>query len=237
MSRWKKVAVFLTGLLLLAGCVRTEEFNRQVSEKLPEEVQEVQTAVDLYRAENNDVLPLKPPQGPTLYQKYIVDFSKLEPYLGSVPSNSFQKGGNFVFVVVDPGKKPKVKVMDLRVTEKLRELQGRVNVYREEHGNPPTGKKEGEGLYALDFEKLKTDPVTIPSPYHSQLSLPLLVDRKGVVHVDYRMDVVRMMEESGKEPGKGEDLRRLLVRDSLIVPAYSPRMELKKGDPVLKMEE
>lgn len=235
MNRWMWATVFL-GVLLLSGCAQTKEFKQRITEDLPHDVQKVQTAVDQYRKENNGVLPLKPPQGSTLYQKYIVDFSKLEPYLGSIPSNSYQKGGNYVFVVVDPGEQPKVKVMDLRVTERLRELQGRVNAYNMEQGHFPLGKKEGKGLYALNFDKLDTEPVTIPSPYNSQLSLPLLIDKKGTLYVDYRMDLVQILEETKKKPEKNMDTRQLLYRDSLFAPAYSPPMHLKDGDPVLYRE-
>lgn len=237
MNRWKPASAFLlAALILLTGCVRTEEFDQRVAEDLPREVHQMQSAVDQYRKENNNVLPLKSPQGPGLYQKYILDFSKLDAYLSSVPSNSFQKGGSFVFVAVDPGKDPQVRVMDLRVTEKLRELQGRVNAYKEKHGKMPKGKREGDGIYALDFKALNIDPITIPSPYHSQLSLPLVLNSQGVVYVDYRMDVMRILEESGEKPAKEQDLREILYRDSLFVPAHSLPMRLMNGDPVLIKE-
>lgn len=237
MNRWKSASAFLlAALILLTGCVRTEKFDQRIAEDLPREVNQVQTAVDKYRKENNNVLPLKSPQGPGLYQKYVLDFSKMGSYLPSVPSNSFQKGGSFVFVAVDPGKDPQVRVMDLRVTERLRELQGRVNAYKDKHGMLPKEKKEGDGIYALNFKALKLDPITIPSPYHSQLSLPLVLNNEGVVYVDYRMDVMRTLEASDKKPAKGQDLREFLYRDSLFVPAHSLPMRLEDGDPVLVKE-
>lgn len=236
MKPWNIAVLLTVTLVLVSGCVRTEEFNQRIAEDLPQEVQEVQNAVDMYRKEHNNVLPLKPPQGDTLYQKYILDLAKLEPYLSGAPSNSFQKGGNFVFVAVDPGDKPKVKVMDLRVTETLRKLQTRVQGYRDDHGTWPAGEKVGEGIYRLDFKKLDAEPVTIPSPYHSELSLPLLIDSDGTLHVDYRMDVVQILETLEKKPDSKADLRKVLYADSLFVPAYSPPMHLEDGDPVLSKE-
>lgn len=85
--RWKWVSAgLLAVLILLTGCMRTDEFDQKIAEDLPREVQEVQVALDQYRKEHNNVLPLKPPQGPTLYQKYILDFSKMSAYLPSTPS-------------------------------------------------------------------------------------------------------------------------------------------------------
>ncbi len=237
MNRWKLTSAWLVAvLILLTGCMRTDEFDQRIAKDLPREVKEVQMAVDQYRKEHNNVLPLKPPQGPTLYQKYILDFSKMSSYLSYIPSNSFQKGGHFVFVVVDPGKNPEVRVLDLRVTEKLRELQGRVDVYKERHGKLPKGSQQGEGIYDVDYRELKTDPVTLPSPYHSELTLSPVLNSKGTVYLDYRKDVMRLLEESDQKPDKGQDLREILYRDSLFVPAHSLPMEWKNGDPVLKEE-
>lgn len=238
MNRWKRVSVWLLAvLILLTGCMRTDEFDQRIAEDLPREVQEVQVAVDQYRKEHNNVLPLKPPQGPTLYQKYILDFSKMSSYLPGTPSNSFQKGGHFVFVVVDPGaKKPQVRVLDLRVTEKLRELQGRVDVYKERHGKLPKGPRQGEGIYDVDYEALKMDRVTLPSPYHSELTLSPVLDSKGTVYVDYRKDVMRLLEESDSKPAKGQDLREILYKDSLFVPAHSLPMKWENGEPVMEEE-
>ncbi|MFC4078101.1 hypothetical protein [Salinithrix halophila] len=227
------IASLVLTVLLTAACVRTEEFSQRVAEELPEEVNRVQTALDEYM-KTTQVLPIKPPQGRSLYQKYIIDFSKLESQLSEPPANSFENGGHFVFVIADPGKKPEVRVMDLRVTEEVGKLQTRVDAHKREEGKLPKGAREGADLYALDFKVLGVDPVTIPSPYNSQVSLPILIDNQGQLFVDYRVDVVQVLEEKKGEPDKDQDLRELLWKDSLFVPAYSPPMTYKKGDPVFK---
>ncbi|SDW58641.1 hypothetical protein SAMN05444487_104192 [Marininema mesophilum] len=229
------VAGLLLILLLVTGCVRTDEFNERTAKNLPQEVQQVQTAIDEY-VKGTPVLPLKSAQGPSLYQKYLIDFDKLKGYLADSPSNSFEKGGRYVFVIADPGKRPKVRVMDLRVTDKIRDLQVKVNAYKDREKKLPFGKKEGGGFYSLDFKSLDADPLLIPSPYHSQIKLPIILDKKGQLFIDYRSEVMQALENEKKKPSIHKDLRELLWKDSLFVPAYSPKMINKGKDPVFQPE-
>ncbi|MDR6224512.1 hypothetical protein [Desmospora profundinema] len=237
MIRLKVTALALAAVLIATGCqVRTQEFNQRVMQDLPQEVQQVQSALDRYM-EQTPVLPIKSAQG-HLYEKYVLDLNQLDPYLGSRPSNSYEKGGHFVFVVADPGtgEDHQVRAMDLRVTEKMRDLKRRVDRHQQSTGKWPRGHREGEGVYQLDFEKLGIDPVTIPSPYSAQWSLPVLIDGDGVLFLDYRAEVVRVMEEQKDKLSDRQDLRELLWKDSLFVPAYSPPMEIRGDDPVLLSE-
>ena len=105
MNRWKLTSAWLVAvLILLTGCMRTDEFDQRIAKDLPREVKEVQMAVDQYRKEHNNVLPLKPPQGPTLYQKYILDFSKMSSYLSIFRPTPSKKGAILYLLWWIPGK-------------------------------------------------------------------------------------------------------------------------------------
>lgn len=222
-------------ILLVTGCVRTQEFNDRTAQSLPQEVQMVQTALNEYM-KGTPLLPLKAAQGNSLYQKYLIDFDQLKGYLAEAPSNSFEKGGRYVFVIADPGKKPKVRAMDLRITDQIRDLQTRVNAYKEREHHLPKGEIIEGGYYALDFKALNTEGLQIPSPYHSQIKLPVIIDKKGELFLDYRLEVMQALEKEKKQPSSQVDLRELLWKDSLFVPVLSPGMVLKDGDPVLQAE-
>ena len=49
-----------------------------------------------------------------------------------------------------------------------------------------------------------------------------MLNSKGTVYLDYRKDVMRLLEESDQKPDKGQDLREILYRDSLFVPRPLP---------------
>lgn len=232
-----KVMMLLTITLIAAGCnMRTQEFNQRVMQDLPQEVQQVQTALDQYM-EQTPVLPIKSSQGASFYEMYVLDLQKLDAYLSARPSNSFEKGGNFVFVVANPGegKDYQVRVLDLRVTEKLRDLNHRVDHYQRSQGEWPLGEREQRGYYRLDFEKLGIDPVTLPSPFSNQ-NLPILITSDGELFLDYRAEVMQQLEKQEKEAAEKTDLREWLWKDSVYVPAYSPLIEEKDGEPVLRNE-
>ncbi|OYD09725.1 hypothetical protein [Paludifilum halophilum] len=236
MVRVKQAVVLCLIVLLAAGCVRTEEFNRQVEKDLPQDIQRVQTALDEYM-KHTPVLPIKEaPAGVHLYQKYVVDFSKMQSVIDSPPATSFGKGGHYIYVIVNPGKEPEVRVMDLRLIEKVRDLQSRVDAYRREQADVPKDKKEGPNLYSLDFKALGEEPWTIPSPYSSRMDLPILVDEKGKVYLDYRKDVMQKLEQAEEKPPESKDLRRLLYKDSIFVPVFSPPIRLEDGDPVFRAD-
>jgi hypothetical protein len=52
------------------------------------------------------------------------------------------------------------------------------------------------------------------------------------VYVDYRSDAMQMLQSSKEKPADGSDLRLWMAKQSLFVPAFSPPMQLQKGDPV-----
>jgi hypothetical protein len=224
-------------LLLAAGCMYPEE-RRLQTDRLPEHVAMVQSAADQYW-EQNRRFPIKEDPGrakASPYEKYVVDFSKLEGYIGQIPPSAFEMGGHFLYVLVVSENKMQVRLVDLRVADRLRDLQVAVDAFRDKKKRLPTAASAGEGFYAVDFQAMGLEEERIPSPYTAGLSLPLVMDRQGRLYVDYRPEILRLLQEGKRKRDEAGDLREWLIRDSIFVPARSPAMRLKDGEPVLVEE-
>ncbi|MBN2909688.1 hypothetical protein JQC72_09125 [Polycladomyces sp. WAk] len=234
MKRWIGWIAVLLGFLIMTGCMYPQHLRQDIAH-LPQHVATVQSAVDAYRKNEGNRLPIKEsaPQAPFLYGKYMIDFSKLQGYISQIPPSAFEQGGDFIYVLTVVDKRLTVRLYDLRVTEKLREFQPAIQVYHEKNGKWPFAASVGNGFYTIDYRVLRTDPVTIPSPYHPQLQLPLLIDDKGRLYVDYRMDVMQYLQQSSKRLPEGTDMVGWLEKQSLFLPAHTPPMRLVKGEPVL----
>ncbi|SEN27681.1 hypothetical protein [Lihuaxuella thermophila] len=226
----KGICLFLL-MGLLAGCLYPQE-RRQQLDQLPQHIMRVQSAVEAYHKENK-VLPYKYTEDEyKLTTKYLVNFQDLQSYLGNMPPSSFEQGGNFLYVLINVEKKPTVRLFDLRVNDEIGKVQQAVDRYRQEHGKVPGNGEVGAGFYSIDFHQLGMDAVTIPSPYSAETDLPLLVDGKGKVYVDYRMEAMKMIQQAKKKPEAGQDLRIWLAEGSFYVPAFSPPMKYEQGEPV-----
>jgi hypothetical protein len=235
MKRWIGWISVFVSFLMMTGCMYPQNLRQDVAH-LPQHVSTVQAAVDAFRKNERNRLPIKEsaPQAPFLYGKYIIDFSKLQGYISQIPPSAFEEGGDFLYVLTVVDKQLAVRLYDLRVTEKLRELQPAIQVYHEKNGKWPFASPVGNGFYTIDYRVLQMDPVMIPSPYHHHLQLPLLIDDKGRLYVDYRMDVMQYMQQSSKRLPEGTDMVGWLEKQSLFLPAHTPPMRLKKGEPVLE---
>ncbi|MBA4495612.1 DUF3939 domain-containing protein [Paenactinomyces guangxiensis] len=230
-----KRLIALMGLVLmmglLSGCLYPQE-RRQHAEQLPQHIMNVQAAVDAYFKEHKE-LPYKYTENEhKLTTKYLVNFKTLQGYLNDIPPTAFEKGGNFLYVLINVEKKPTVRVYDLRVDGEISKVQPYVNRYVEEKGQIPRLDQVASGYYTINFDQLGVDPVTIPSPYSTDTQLPLLVDSQGKVYVDYRTEVMKKIQGSQKKPEAGQDVREWLAQDSFFVPAFSPAMKMEEGDPV-----
>jgi hypothetical protein len=223
---------FFLAMLVLSGCMYPQNELQQI-DQLPLHIAQVQSAVEAYQHQFK-FLPYKYEEDEYKFTtKYLVNFQELAKAGGQIPPTAFEKGGTFIYVLTDVETKPQVKVFDLRVNDKVSEIQPYVLTYLKEHGKLPAKEKVADGYYSIDYEKLGIDPVTIPSPYHSDLQLPLIIDEKGRVYVDYRMDAMRMIQESKQKPSGKEDLRYWMSRHSYFVPAFSPPMVYRNQEPVL----
>lgn len=239
MRTYRCIIILMTIVVLLTtGCLYPEERLTGGMEALPTHVENVQAAVDRY-VEKQSVLPIKTTDENTpLYQKYVIDFQRLIPvYISDPPPSSFEKGGSFMYVLVDVEKNPTVKLFDLRVSDVIRTVQQEVNAFTEKHGRNPRGMEIAPGVFELNEELLSHADTKVPSPYSPELKLPLVMDAKGTVYVDYRMELMRMIQEKGEPPSPTGDIRRLLVESSLFVPAHSLPYKYENGEVVFAVDE
>ncbi|WML59924.1 hypothetical protein [Neobacillus sp. PS2-9] len=204
---------------LLSGCMYPKEELTQNQIPYKDQVQAVQTAVDDFKRDNSGILPIKTKEAETpIYQKYPIEFKKISPkYIANPPGNAYENGGIFQYVLVDVETNPTVKLLDLRMTETIRELKLRIKT----KGYPPYKTQIAKNVFSLDYKKLgyETAPFVV-SPYTNQ-NLSLVITGSAEVYVDYRPDLYQKLKNSDIVVKPGEDIRSILVKDSMFVPAYS----------------
>lgn len=219
-------------LLTLTGCMYPEE--KLVENQVPykDQLDSVQSAVDQYKEANGGLLPIKTKDAETpIYQKYPIDFKKIAPrYIAEPPGNAYENGGLFQYVLVDAETDPTVKLLDLRMADTIREIKMRINA----NGYPPFKEQIADNVYTLDFKKIgyKEEPVIV-SPFTNQ-NLHFIISTDGEIYLDYRSDLYQAMKSSEKELKEGEDIRDILVDNSMFVPAYSLpyTIDKKTNEPV-----
>lgn len=204
---------------ILSGCLYPKE---RIAQQIPAEtsVQQVQEAVEAYQSENNGLLPIKNKDSEMdQYIKYLIDFTKLVPqYLPEIPANAYEAGGVFQYVIITPETNPTVKIFDMEIAERIREINIRLSMQK----YPPFKEVIHDNVFSLDFNKLgyEQEPVII-SPFSGQ-NLPFIISSDGEIYVDYSADIYQILQEKDVEQvEKYKDLRSLLVEDSIFVPAYS----------------
>jgi hypothetical protein len=120
--------------------------------------------------------------------------------------------------------------MDLAAYQQVGEVQRKVDDYVDSHGGLPSGPEMYPGMWAIDFGKLGASDPGIRSMF-SQQTLPLMVDSRGRVYLDYGADLHTALQKAANPPKAGDDLRRLLVDQSYFVPVKSPVYRLAGGEP------
>jgi hypothetical protein len=210
--------IFLTAFFL-SGCMYPNQERSQNQLPYKDQIQSVQAAVDSYRKDNGGLLPIKTTEANTpTYQKYPIDFKKLTPkYLSEPPGNAFENGGVFQYVIIDEQTNPTVKVFDLRIAETIEEIKMRIKA----NGYPPFKKRLAFNVYSLDFTKIgyEKTPYAV-SPYTGH-NLPFVITGDTEIYVDYSSDLFQALKKQKEIVKPGEDIRPILVRDSMFVPAYS----------------
>ncbi len=236
-NKRNRFVISLSLLVLLTGCMYPEE--RDPGNQIPpgQMVEQVQQAIDRYYEEEH-ILPIQTkPKDTPIFEKYVIQFQKLVPkYLPSPPPNVFEEGGSYYYVLVNAEENPTVKLLDLKVTSRVADVQSRVNVYVRTKGNLPVKEEIGSGYYSIDFDALKLEEQTVKSVYSGEY-LPLIMNRDGQIGVDYRIDLYRLLGQMEQLPEKGTDIRKILVDQSIYVPVKSFPYTIENGEPVLIPEE
>ncbi|MFY0757802.1 hypothetical protein AB1K32_02830 [Metabacillus dongyingensis] len=235
----KKLAPLLLVFLImtmLSGCLYPDQELSQNQVPYEDQIAGVQNTVDRFKEDSGGLLPIKTRDMKTpIYQKYPVDFAQLVPkYMAEPPGTSYDSGGIYLYVLVDVEENPTVKLIDLRISEAIRDLKTRLNVYKASSGGyPPYKEVVAENVFTLDYKKLGYEEAPhAVSPYSGE-TLPFVIDNTGEVYVDYRIDLYKALSEKKNTAAKGEDIRNLLVEDSPFVPAFSlPYTVNEKNEPV-----
>lgn len=219
LSKGILLTAIVTVTVLLSGCMYPGDEKAAKENPYEEQLQSVQKAVESYQNNNGGLLPIKTREQETdLYIKYPVEFSKLAPaYMEKIPSNAYEVGGIYQYVLTDVEENPTVQLVDLRVAERIREL----NLRKQILGKIFFKEEVGEFVFEIDYEKMGYDePIQIPSPY-SDAQLPLVVGGDGNFYIDYSIDLGRIIENEKPDVKPGEDIRHLLSDHYPILPAYS----------------
>lgn len=218
--------------LLLSACGSRTPDEKQASETpYPDQLETVQKAIDRYQEQSGGLLPIKTRDMEIdQYIKYPIEFSKIVPdFTEKIPSNAFESGGIFQYVLTDVEENPTVKLVDLRIAEKLRDI----NLRKFINGRLPFLEAVGDNVYAVDYKQMGfKEPLTVASPY-SESHLPIVVAGDGNFYVDYSIDLNKILMEQKPIVEPGADIRYLLVENSAILPAYSlPYTVNEKNEPI-----
>lgn len=212
--------LFFSVILLLTGCMYSAEEEAQGGLPHPEHLEFIQRAVDTYQADTGGLLPIKTKDLETdRYIKYPIEFSLIVPkYTEKIPASAYEKGGLFQYVLMNVEDNPIVKVVDLRMAERIRELNLRKSI---NNGSVPFHDAVGEGVFEIDYKAMGfKSPLTVRSPY-SDVQLPIVVGGDGQFYVDYSIDLNIILMENNPDVKPGEDIRYLLEDISPVLPAYS----------------
>ncbi|MGO1059979.1 hypothetical protein ACTL32_12665 [Planococcus sp. FY231025] len=235
----KKPAVLLiiaAIAMLLGGCMYPDSERAKNETPYEDQIIAVQNAVNQYRGASGGLLPIKTRDMEVdQFIKYPVDFSKIMPaYMAEMPTNAFEVGGIYQYVLMDVEENPTVKLVDLRIAEAIRS----VNVRKSANGGrAPISEILADNVYKFNHEAMGFDeePVVM-SPYTGR-NLPMVVNGQGEVFVDYSMDLYSALQEYEGTIEPGQDIRFLLYEDNPVVPAYSlPYTVDENNEPVFLTE-
>ncbi|MEH7236596.1 hypothetical protein [Bacillus sp. JJ1562] len=218
-----QLLVIVFSLSLLTGCLYPKEKLAQNQIPYEDQVAAVQRAVDQFKEDSGGLLPIKTRDMETpIYQKYPIDYTRISPkYIAEPPGNAYETGGVYLYVLVNVETNPMVKLLDVRISEKISELNLRVQIYRSSNGYAPFKEQLQTNVFTLDYSKLglKEAPFVV-SPFTGK-NLPLLITNNNEIIVDYRMDLYEYLSKYEHTYKIGDDIRDILVDNSMFVPTNS----------------
>ncbi|MEC1624925.1 hypothetical protein P9D87_19290 [Bacillus mojavensis] len=231
-----KCAMIFVAVIFLSGCLYPHERKSSVqATPYQDQLKLVQSAVDEFQKANGGLLPIQTKDMSTpLYQKYPIDFNRLAPrYMAEPPSTAYESGGNYQYVLVDVEDNPTVKLIDVKMAEKIRDIKLRVQMYRQEHKYPPYQDVLARDLFTLDGKKLgEADSLSVTSPISGN-SLPLMIDGDGEIYADYRTELVSCLKKSKKTFKPGTEIQDMIWEETPFVPAFSVKYTVNdKQEPV-----
>jgi len=222
------------GVLTACGYPQSERAENQVPYE--DQLITVQNAVNQYRNATGGLLPIKTrDMDIDQYIKYPIDFSKIVPaYTAEIPTNAFEMGGIFQYVLVDVEENPTVKLVDLKAADAVRS----VNVRKSANGGKaPIAEILADNVYKFNHKAMGfSEEPTVVSPYSGR-NLPMVITGSGDVYIDYAMDLFTELQEYEGELEPGQDIRFILYEDYPVLPAYSlPYTINEENEPIFLTE-
>lgn len=217
------ISVLLSITVSLSGCLYSDSEEGQSKVNYRESVKRIQSAVDDFQQEEGILPILNADIDTPRYEKFRIDLDLLNKrgYLDDIPATAFEKGGTAYFLILNEESTPTVKVMDVVTVQKVNDVQLQVTRYMSAHGGElPSGEELYPGLYAVDTKKTGTASIKLYSVYSGE-QIPLMLDKKGTVYVDYVFDLMSVINKNGVPQDKNEDLRLILEQASYYVPVKS----------------
>ncbi len=233
MKRIAALSLFIIVTVFLSGCMYPKE--RRLENQVPSSfyLEATQKAVEQFQRDTG-VLPIetKPADTP-VFEKYEINFGRLIPrYLPDAPANAFEKGGIYMYTLLDVETKPTVRLIHLGTVSKVADVQQAVNHYYFQKGQLPIKDKLDSGYYTIDYNLLHMKEPEIASLISNQL-LSLIMNKKGEVGVDYGPDIAALLRSTKAKVPPNTDPRYVMARESLYVPIKSFPYTMKNGDPHL----
>ncbi|MBY7143483.1 hypothetical protein KFZ56_10580 [Virgibacillus sp. NKC19-3] len=231
---YNRVCSILLFVILLSGCLAPQNELAKNQPPNEQQLEQVQHAVETYQ-EETQVLPIKTkPNDTPIFQKYLIDFTALKENnaLSEIPGTAYENGGVYQYTLITPEENPRVKLIDLQITEAIRSVNVQLDIYRDENIYPPFGEEIAEDVYSIDYQKLGFEsPPSVESPYSDE-KLPIIMDVEGNLHVDYRIELKKALNDYDHDYTEGDDIRYILPENTPFVPAYSLPYTIKDGDPI-----
>jgi hypothetical protein len=235
MKRMKSLLLLNMIMVLLSGCLYPGGGSNS-GMATGEYTILVENAVITYKSRTG-VLPIYNSMEDTpIYEKYRVDFQKLLDYklLSQVPADAFEKGGYYYYMIVEPEGELSIKLMDVRVSQAVADVQRLVDNYMLSVGKLPLGKSLSSGYYVLDFEKLGKKQQQQRSVY-SETYLIYLLHESGRVFLDYAPEIMKAIQAGDSvDLGQLTDLRQLLIEQTPLIPVASSPYVWENEAPMVK---
>lgn len=230
-----RILTLLILTMILSGCLSP---NNELAKNQPSneaQLERVQTAVETYQEEEQGLVPIKTMSSDTpVFQRYQIDFTALKEsnLLSETPGTAYENGGVYQYTLLTPEEDPRVKLIDLQITEAIRSINVQLDFYRNENIYPPFGEEIAEDVYTLDYQKLglDTEP-SVESPFSNE-NLPIIMDVEGNLYVDYRIELNNALNEYEHDYEEGDDIRYILAENTPFVPAYSLPYTIRDGEPI-----
>ncbi|MWC28456.1 hypothetical protein [Paenibacillus sp. MMS18-CY102] len=234
MRRIILAVTLLVIMVSVTGCMYPKD--RLVENQMPakDAILNTQTVVNQYYKDTGLLPMLTADVSVPKYEKYRLDFDKLKSkrYISDMPASSFEGGGQYYYLIINEETTRDIKLMDIAVVQQVMDLQRQVDTYYDSDAKMVSLNAEEayHGYHRIDFKLLGIKDPKIVSMYSGRAISPMIDDR-GLVYLDYGLDIAQAIQKSGKMPKADSDLREVLVASSDLVPVKSPVYKWVNGEP------